>query len=389
MGGSGCDQRAPAGPARPPLLERAVAAAGGEARLGSIRSVEVRSRGEQLGSAYEVVMQRLLPDRYRHDVDVSDAVLVQATDGREIWETLDDYPIPVTPEARESLRESWRLAEVSMLLPLKTTAGLELREEADKDGDVLRVTFPEDPKFPSGPRGPYALVFDPVTVLLRRIEFEARIFGVDEVRRARFEFLDYRNVEGIMVPFAAKMSSDGRLEQEDRVEQFTINPTFGPERFQKPDPPAGLVIKRRTSPETVVALLEQHGDKPDADEADPVLNRYLDKYDLTRVGPPFRLQPLSEEDLPAVGVPVAKLPPTTRPTSRPTTREMPRIAVMPARTILTTVISGKDSASRPAAIERLLARAREEGCEPAGPCKIVFWRPDVLQLQLPIRPRKG
>jgi hypothetical protein len=384
-----CDGGAQAAPGRPALIDRAIAAAGGEARLASIKSLEARSRGQQLGSAYEVVMQRLLPDRYRHDVDVSDARLVQATDGKEIWATLDDYPIPVTPDEAVSLRESWRLVELSMLVPLKSTAGIELKEASADDGEILHVTYPEDPAARSTPRGPYSLVFDPKSSLLKRVEFETRIFGVNQERRARFEFSDYRNVDGMMVPFAARMAADDKLEMEERVQEVLINPAIAPERFRKPAPPADLVIKKRTTPEIAVALLEQHGDKPDATEADPVLRRYLDKYDLVRIGPTFRLQPFGEGELPAVGIPIAPPPATTRPTSRPTTRELPRIAVVPARTILTTMISGKDSASRPAAIERLLSRAREDGYEPDGPCKIVYWPADVLQLQLPVRPRKG
>jgi hypothetical protein len=223
---------------------------------------------------------------------------------------------------------------------------------------------------------------------LKRIEFDTPIFGVNEIRHTRFDFLDYRNVDGIMLPFAARMSAGDQLEQENRVEHVAVDAIVLPEQFRRPAPPPDLVIKRRKSPETTVALLEQHGDKPDAQEADPVLRRYLEKHGLRRIGPTFRLQPLADGDLPAVGIPIAQPPATTRPTSRPTTREMPRIAVLPGRDILTTVISGKDSASRPAAIERLLSHARKVGCEPDGPCKIVFWPSDVLQLQLPVRARK-
>jgi hypothetical protein len=119
-----------------------------------------------------------------------------------------------------------------------------------------------------------------------------------------------------------------------------------------------------------------------------VLKRYVSKYGLAKNGPAFRLQPIDDDGLPAVGLPIAPPPATTRPSSRPTTRELPRIAVLPARTILTTMVSGATPASRPAAIERLLGRAREEGCEPDGPCKIVFWPSNVVQIQLPVRPSK-
>jgi hypothetical protein len=387
---AGCDGEVHAVPGQPALLDRAIAAAGGAERLASIRAIEARSRGEQLGRAYQVTVQRLLPDLYRHDVEVSDARLVQATDGAEIWATLDDYPIPVTPEEADSLRESWRLGQASMLYPLQSIPGIKIRQDAgDETGEVLRVTFPEDPKFPGTPQKPYALVFDRVQLLLRRIEFDAMIFGNKREGQTRIELLDYRNVEGVMIPFGAKISVNGNLEQEERVEQVLINPAISPDLFRKPPAPTDLVIKKRTSPEATVALLEQHGDKPDAEEAEETLNRYAKKHDLARNGPLFRLQPVGDSSLPAVGMPIAPPPATTRPSSRPTTRELPRIAVLPSRTILTTTISGTTPASRPAAIERLLTRAREDGLEPDGPCKIVLWSADVVQLQLPVRPRKG
>jgi hypothetical protein len=387
---SGCRRGNASTPGQPALLDRAIHAAGGEGALGAVRSMEVRSHGLQTGSAYRTKMQRVLPDRCRDEMEVSDVVLAHGTDGKEIWASLDDFPIEVSPEEAGSLRESWRLGQVSLLLPLKTMRDLKIREEGrGEHGEVLRVTFPSDEQFPSTPKGPYSLVFDSQSLLLKQIEFDAVIFGVNSARKARFELGDFRRVDGIMVPFELKMFVDDRKEQEDRVDEIVVNPAIPAERFRRPEAPKDLVIRSRTSPEVMVALLEQVGPKPEAAaDAEAALKRYLEKHELARNGPSFRLQPLSEDDLPAVGVPISTPPATTRPTSRPTTRELPRITVMPARRILTTMIPG-DPGARPAAIEKLLSRAREEGSEPDGPCKIVLWSPAVVQLQLPIRPRKG
>jgi hypothetical protein len=386
---AGCEDRSRS-ENQPSVLDRAIVAAGGASNLAAIRSIETHSRSEHPGGKRYTTIQRLLPDRYRHDVDMYDAHHVEATDGTDIWATLDDYPIPVAPGEAESLRVSRQLGQISMLLPLKTIAGIKIKDEGHDDGfDVLRVTFPKDPKLPSSPNEPYRLSFDASTSLLRQIDFEAVIFGAASARQTRIELLDYRLVDGVMVPFASKMSvGDERMEE--HIERVAINPSIPVERFQRPKPPTDLVIATRSIPEALVAMLEQHGARPGpVAEAEDDLARWVDKNGLARNGPPFRLQPLSEDDLPAVGVPVAALPPDTRPTTRPTTREQPRIAVLPACTALTTVIPGNDPAARSAAIERLLSRARGDGCEPAGPCKIVVWSPDILQLQLPIRPKKG
>jgi hypothetical protein len=396
-----CGDGAPDPASTPSLLDRAIVAAGGEANLASIRSMESRSRGEQWGGrSYQAVIQRLLPDRYRHDMDVSDASLVQATDGVDIWATLDDYPIPVTPADAESLRLSLRLSQISMLLPLKSVPDLKLKDEGTEDGNhVLRITFPKHGKLPgpdggsdpaTTPRGPYRLFFDPATSLLRQIEFEAEIFGEDGPRQTRIELLDYRRVDGLMVPFAERMTVEGEPRLEERVEQILINPTIPPERFKRPAPPADLAIRTRSSPEVTVAILEQQGTRPEAAlDAEETLGRYLEKHGLRRNGPPFRLQPLAEGELPAVGAPIGPLPPETRPTSRPATRELPRIAVFPARTIYTAVVPGADPAARSGAIERILSRVRADGREPDGPCKIVLWSPDIVQLQIPVRAKKG
>lgn len=386
---AGCGDR-PRSDNQPSVLDRAIVAAGGASNLAAIRSIETLSRAEQPGGRrYQATIQRLLPDRYRHDEDVYDARLVQATDGTDIWATLDDYPIPVTPGEAESLQVNWRLGQVSMLLPLQSIPGIKVKEEGRDDGfDVLRVTFPKDPKLPNNSE-PYRLSFDPSTSLLRQIEFDAVIFGAREPRLTRIELLDYRRVDGVMVPFASKMSV-GEERMEVHIERLAINPSIPVERFQRPKPPTDLVIATRMIPEVLVAILEQHGSRPGpVADAEADLARYVDKHSLSRNGLPFRLQPLSEDDLPAVGVPIAAAPADTRPTTRPTTREQPRIAVLPACTALTTVVPGNDPAARSAAIERLLSRARAEGSEPAGPCKIVVWSPDILQLQLPVRPKKG
>jgi hypothetical protein len=375
-------------PGQPPLLDRAITAAGGDAALLSIRSVEVRARGEQESKAYQARVLRLLPARYRHELDVSDARLVQATDGTDIWATIDDYPIEVTDADKDALLLSFRLARISMLLPLKTTPELEIREEGRDDGfDTIEVRFPAQK--PPMPRGPYRLFFDPATALLRRIEFEAVLFGHSSERENRIELSDYRRVEGVMIPFAERMFVGGRLVMEERVEDIRINPSIAPEAFHRPTTPSGLVIKDRESPAMMVAILEQPGPKPGAaEEAEEDLDRYLAKHRLERNGPGFRLQPLGDAELPAVGVPIAPPPPETRPTSRPTTRELPRIALFPARRIVTTVVKRNDPAERSAAIARLIAHAAVAGLEPDGPCKIVLWSADIVQLQIPVRQKK-
>jgi hypothetical protein len=386
---AGCRRGSEPKPGEPSVVDRAIEAAGGAANLGAIRSIESRSRGAQLGRSYRAVVQRILPDRYRHDVEVSDAHYVQATDGADIWATLDDYAVPVHPDEEEALRLSWRLSQISTLLPLKSVADLKVREEREDDGRaVVRITFPPDSRRPASHRGPYTLHFDGATSLLRQIDFEAVIFGADRERPTRIELLDYRRVDGVMVPFEERISVAGKLEQEERIEQVLINPSIDLSRFRRPEPPRDLVIRDRTAAEVTVAILEQRSPRPEAAaDAEADLARYLAKHDLVPNGPSFRLQPVAERDVPAVGVPILPPPPETRPASRPATREQARIAELPRRRVLTTVIPADDPAARSAAIERLLAHAGAAGLEPAGPCKIVLWSAEVVQLQLPVGPR--
>ena len=153
---AGCDGEAHAAPAaaRRSSIARSPrpAAKRGSRRSGRSRPARAASSS---ASSYQVVMQRLLPDRYRHDVEVSDAT-ARAGDrrrprsGRRSTTTRSRS----RPRRPMSLRESWRLGQVSMLLPLQSIAGHQApRGCRGDDGEVLRVTFPEDPKFPGDSEG--------------------------------------------------------------------------------------------------------------------------------------------------------------------------------------------------------------------------------------------
>ncbi|HYC78691.1 MAG TPA: hypothetical protein VEI02_13780 [Planctomycetota bacterium] len=382
-GGGSEGGAAPAPPTgRAPLIERAIAAAGGRAALSAVRTLESRSIVEDGPLTYATHVQVRLPSSYRHVMEHADARFVQILyDGRS-YASLDGAPYELEPDEAAAMRESLRLMGLSLLVHLDAEHGAEIEELAPKDG-YERLSA----RFRDAPEGPYELWFRADTLRLARLAWEATFVGRRGKRQARLDLDDWRSESGIVAAWRARLFVDEAPAGENRLTALVVNPTLPDDAFAPPAPVGGEppVVERDTAPQTV-ALWEQRRGTGSVADAEDKLASFIERRGLVRRGPMFRLLPTREGEHAAVGVAVVPPPSETRPSSSPS--EMLHVTVRPGGRVLSLVLRRPDDSARTAALARLTAHAESRGLTPDGPCRATEWSETLLQLQLPVREKE-
>ena len=368
-------------PSPPPLLVRAIAAMGGRERLSAVRTTESVAVVEDGPMRYRVRVQVLLPDAYRDEVETEEARFVRVWRDGKGFGALDGLPFELSAEETAALRDSLRLTSLSLLVDVDHAHGAEVKELAPKDGcERLEVRYAAEPK------GPYELCFDAATARLKSVRFASTFIGRPGRLPARLELDDWRPVEGgVFGAFAAKLFIDDDVAPASvtKTESLAVNSTLVREAF---DPPTGdaPILVRDLGPETV-ALWERKGpDGPAPADAEEKLAAFVSSRGLVRRGPVFRLL-AAEESPPAVGVAVVPPRSETRPSA--TGADSLRVTTRPGGRVLTVAVRSGDEKILHAAATRLAKDAAERGYVAAGPCRVVSWSRELVQIQLPVRPR--
>ena len=167
----------------PPLLDRAIVAAGGAERSASIRAIEARSRGEQLWPGYRSRCSDCFPTlsprrgRLRRPARAGDRRRPKS--GRR----------STTTRSRSRPRRPIRSGELAARRRSRCCCrSIDRRHQAQEEGrgdETARCCasrFRRTRSSPATPRARTASSSTASTSLLRRIEFDAMIFGA---RRAR------------------------------------------------------------------------------------------------------------------------------------------------------------------------------------------------------------
>ncbi len=368
-------------PGPPPLLARAIAAMGGRERLAAVRTTESVAVVEDGPMRYRVRVQILLPDAYRDEIETEEARFVRVWRDGKGFAALDGLPFELSPEETSALRDSLRLNSLSLLVDVDRAHGAEVKELPPIDGcERLEVRYAAEPK------GPYELRFDAATARLKSVRFASTFIGRPGRSPARLELEDWRPVEGgVFGAFAAKLFIDDDVVPAivTKTESLAVNSTLVREAF---DPPTGAapILVRDLGAETV-ALWERKGpDGPAPADAEEKLAAYVLSRGLVRRGPVFRLL-AAEESPPAVGVAVVPPRSETRPSA--TGNDSLRVTTRPGGRVLTVAVRAGEEKVLHAAATRLVNDASERGYVAAGPCRVVSWSRELVQLQLPVRPR--
>jgi hypothetical protein len=222
-------------------------ARGGVEALKSVRSVTADTdttfmdeRG-QPAQALKTKTYVLYPDKFRVDVFVQDAQIIQAFNGGRAWEQnpreLRDLPADQQAEAAASVKRD----TIPLLIGAAEGRYMTrvLQDERASDGRTLHVLQVSVPGI-----DPVELYIDDQMLIVKQAFWRtvapqqpSRGGGAPASSRVRSEevFSDYRSVNGVRVPFEASVVQDGRTMVKRVLTKVTFNdPAVVARMFERP-----------------------------------------------------------------------------------------------------------------------------------------------------------
>jgi hypothetical protein len=227
--GGGIQPASPVVGAAKVLLDKAIAGKGGLAKLQQIRTVRAEgtmtTQADGKPIAFPVVTSIEYPDRYRVDADAPGGKVSQVyADGR-YWIQDDRGTSELPPEARGPIQASVQRDIVPLLL--KAAAGTLVVREVDAASD--------DPptlgaiEISGGGMIPLTLLINRDSGLIEKARYLA-----DPEGRSEEAYSDYRNVNGIQVPFHTVVRRAGLSPLQRDVKTVRFNVALPPGLFTKP-----------------------------------------------------------------------------------------------------------------------------------------------------------
>ena len=213
------------------FIARAVAAKGGLALLRSIQTVRAESvatvQSNGINADLPSTTTIRYPGEFRIDATTPAGRLVQVFSSGKYW-VEDSNGVRDAPESMAALiRGNVQRDTVPLLLALndgKIAASLGETAEDGRKMPVLEVALPGS--------GPLTLIFDPVTALLTRAKYRmsnpAGDVNVDEI------YSNYRDVNGLKVPFTTEVRRDGAPAVQRTLRKFEFNVPVDSALFNKP-----------------------------------------------------------------------------------------------------------------------------------------------------------
>jgi hypothetical protein len=226
------------GPARPDaesLLARVIAAKGGLEALQRVRTVEADAETAlemPQGSVPSTTRTYIVyPDRYRVDAKVAGAEIVQVYDAGTAW-VKDPSGVHAAPPAmRDDFAASVRRDTFPLLIGaatgrLSVSAGDDRRTP---DGQVLHTLVISGPDL-----APVTLSIDDHDLIARQAYTSQGATGTPV--QTEEVFSDYRMVDGVLVPFRARLLRDGAPVLDRRLTNVTLNAPIADALFHEPAP---------------------------------------------------------------------------------------------------------------------------------------------------------
>lgn len=232
------------------LVEDALAAKGGRQRLALLDRHRMIATGTvtlpgaaTIATTFEVELRRLvIGDRSRSDLQRSGAPIptTQVIDGGRSWRLRPPCPCgsQVTAPMLEELsteeieandRARWHDPDRVLMWAVRPEARATTAPDVEVDGKPHAVI---ELRGPDG--GAIRLYLDRRTMLLSRMQHDDRgPIGDTEVGRVITDYSDYREVDGIQVPFERRATSR-HVSSTFRVASFDLDPTVDPDLFVKP-----------------------------------------------------------------------------------------------------------------------------------------------------------
>ena len=211
------------------LLDKAIAAKGGLARLRQIRTV--RAEGTMTTTqdgkpvAFPVVTSIEYPDRYRVDADAPGGKVSQVYAEGRYWIQDARGTRELPPEARGPIQASIQRDIVPLLL--KAAAGTLVVRDVDPAADDAPILAAIE--ISGGGMIPVTLLINRDNGLIEKARYLA-----DPEGRSEEAYSDYRNVNGIQVPFHTVVRRAGLSPLQRDVKTVRFNVALPPGLFTKP-----------------------------------------------------------------------------------------------------------------------------------------------------------
>ena len=211
------------------LLEKAIAAKGGLAKLRAIKTVRAEgtmtTAADGKSVAFPVVTSIEYPDRYRVDADTPGGRLSQVYAEGRYWIQDDRGTREIPPEARGPIQASVQRDIVPLLL--NAAAGKLVVREGEAAADDARVLGAIE--LSGGGMSPLTLLINRDNGLIEKARYVTDPEGPSEEA-----YSDYRNVNGIQVPFHTVVRRAGVSPLERDVKTVRFNVALPPGLFTKP-----------------------------------------------------------------------------------------------------------------------------------------------------------
>lgn len=214
------------------VLARALAAKGGEARLKQIRTVQgtATMRVSSGATASDVAVTTWIeyPDKFRVDIESPGGRIEQVLASGQSWFRDPKSGTTMTGNPAE-LKASVDRDVLTVLL--RSAAGSVAVRPARRETLDGRAVDALDCALATGP---VRLLIDPVNGLVLGERYAVHLPGgmVDAEER----YSDYRDVDGVMVPFTTTLRRGGSVVAERKLKTVRFNVSIPPETFVKPQP---------------------------------------------------------------------------------------------------------------------------------------------------------
>lgn len=215
-----------------PVIARYLAARGGAERWRRLQALELSGTYAAFSKRSEFTLLRQRGDLFRLDFKLLDVPAVRARDPQGPWMLhvlLQPQAGRVTEEPYKSQLERESLFPLLLLDHREKGVAVELLGEGEVDG---RRTVDLEVTLPGGARETWHL--DAETFL--EVAIDSQIFDHTqsaEPLRQRIFFDDFREVDGLVLPFVVECEFGARLESMT-VERAVIDPDLAPSRFAPP-----------------------------------------------------------------------------------------------------------------------------------------------------------
>ena len=214
------------------LIRRVVEAKGGLARLKSVKTVtaEATTTFRMDQGALESATKTYIayPDKFRVDANVAGAEVIQVYNSGDAWQRDPNGVREAPPAMREEFTASVRRDMFPLLIAAaEGTLAAKLLPEEGRDGRVLKVV-----EISGEGVSPVRLYIDPSNQIVRQTFATAGPDG--RPMQAEELFSDYRDVEGIQVPFKAEVLRNGRTILDRTLTAVKFNAELDPSLFARP-----------------------------------------------------------------------------------------------------------------------------------------------------------